>query len=351
MEACAAASFSDPLANAFSSAAALSRAVWPVATSRPNAGAAALNSRLIPSRIVLSEATSPDSAHLPKVAKESRSHDERTGLPITLSGDLRWWRCCSDRKASISPELRSDKRGQLTPSVLCASWIRRPHASISWSYVVNTRGIPREAASASSEWRSQSRLPNAGSKLSRFSREAATSKGLRIGRNANGLTALRSNTSSQNGRRRQILGSLSANSRDDPNSSDRSSDASSRNSSAFGESNQFGLNSSQSFQADPADSSIRSLSLQIASDSQCPASFVGLAGIRVLGRSQPSRFSTRVSADVPERCMPRTRMAVRRLSGAVPRGSARLLGSNCVAWVDCGVTAFFDFDVAMWCSL
>ncbi len=75
-----------------------------------------------------------------------------------------------------------------------------------------------------------------------------------------GLMWHRSSTSTQNGSRRQILGSLRTRNRDEPNSSAIVATASPTNSSALGEPNQLGLNSSQSCHADAADSRIRSLS-------------------------------------------------------------------------------------------
>ena len=64
----------------------------------------------------------------------------------------------------------------------------------------------------------------------------------------------------------------------------------------------------QSFQLDPSPFSIASWASIIARLSQCPRALPSLAPSKVIGRSAPSRFNTRVMADVPLRCMPKIRI-------------------------------------------
>ena len=146
---------------------------------------------------------------------------------------------------------------------------------------------------------------------SRASREAATSSGLRTGRRIRGSAPKACRTPVQKGSSRQMRGSLSTNSRLAPNSFPSSAWAHSRNAPAAGEAPQSGSMGCQSSQEVPAEARISSFSSIIGRDSQKPVSlFSGDACIKVFGRSQPSRLSALVAAEVPPRWGPATSRAI-----------------------------------------
>ena len=145
---------------------------------------------------------------------------------------------------------------------------------------------------------------------SRPSREAATSRGLRTGKTINGSAPKSLTTSIQKDRNRHIRGSFSTNKWLPLYSLSSTLRARSRNSPATGEACQAGSKACQSFQADSADARMSSLRCMMRNDSQNPASLLcALSLIKVLGKSHPSKFSTRVIAEVPLRCMPTTKIA------------------------------------------
>ena len=149
-----------------------------------------------------------------------------------------------------------------------------------------------------------------GSIPSRASKDAATSRGLRMGEMMEGSAPWSLTASIQKGSRRHIRGSFRTKNRLSPYSSSRIVRACSRNLSAMGEAYHCRLKEFQSHQEDPADSSNSSFSKTIFLDSQCPLSLVGLGFSNVAGKSQPRMFNTRASAEVPLRCIPARRIAI-----------------------------------------
>ena len=143
----------------------------------------------------------------------------------------------------------------------------------------------------------------------RASRDAATSRGLRIGDMTHGCAPILLTASIQNLSKRHIRGSFSTNSRLSPNSFKRTACARSRYSSATGETYQFASKALQSLQTDPADARISSFRSVIGWDSQWPVGLSPAGFIRVAGKSHPTRPSKRVNNDVPLRCIPATRTA------------------------------------------
>src|SRR5262249_44126323 len=75
--------------------------------------------------------------------------------------------------------------------------------------------------------------------------------------------------------------------------------------------NQSCLSDLQSSHEEPTAASIALFIATIPLDSQYPASLKVLAAIRSFGKSAPSRFNMRVTAEVPLRCIPSTKIAQR----------------------------------------
>ena len=73
----------------------------------------------------------------------------------------------------------------------------------------------------------------------------------------------------------------------------------------------------QSDQDSPRASNMRSLAFTIALDSQCPVLFPSRALIISRGNAAPARERTRVSALVPDRCIPITRSATDSFLGEI----------------------------------
>ena len=126
-----------------------------------------------------------------------------------------------------------------------------------------------------------------GSIPSRASSDAATSRGLRIGKTIKGSAPKHLTASIQRGRRRQILGSFSTKIGLSPNSLSRTVRAFPRNSLARGDSYQDGSNATQSSHAVPADSRIRSFRSLTAGLSQKPRSLSCAMPLRWFGRAHP----------------------------------------------------------------
>jgi hypothetical protein len=71
-----------------------------------------------------------------------------------------------------------------------------------------------------------------------------------------------------------------------------------------------------SYQTEPADARISSRIALVQADSQNPVSLSDLGRIIRFGRDAPQKLKTRVSADVPLLCIPRTTIARRRKVGS-----------------------------------
>ena len=114
----------------------------------------------------------------------------------------------------------------------------------------------------------------------------------------------------QNGRRRHIRGSFRTKSGLSPNWSSRISWARLRNLPATGEAYHSGLKDLQSHQELSADVRISSFRKTTFLDSQNPVVLSALGFTNAVGKSQPEMFSTRVSNEVPLRCIPATTIAI-----------------------------------------
>src|SRR5690606_16302310 len=124
-------------------------------------------------------------------------------------------------------------------------------------------------------------------------------------------TFIWSSTVRHSGISRHILGSLTRKAGESANS-DSIVDASwSANWPATDESNHAGLNLPQSYQAVPADRSPLSCKVISAVDSQYPLGLSAVGTIRLPGVAIPSDARTPPSAEVPDRCIPRTMTAAR----------------------------------------
>ena len=174
-----------------------------------------------------------------------------------------------------------------------------------------TRWQRRLPASASRTCLSHNRWPIDGSMSSLRLREAATSRGFRIGMTTNGVASQDSMTLIHKSINRQKRGSLTTNRRLGPNSAARTSRASSKYWGWSGDAYQLELMGSQSSQLEPAEARISLFNSNMRCDSQWPRSLPRLSPpIGVLGMSHPTRFSVRLRAEVPLRCMPAMMIAL-----------------------------------------
>ena len=184
--------------------------------------------------------------------------------------------------------------------------------------MMNTRSPPRVSRSAARKWCNQANIDFAGGMPSRRRREAATSSGLRTTITKPALMRIRSSTSHQMGTKRHILGSLTTKSGAPSNSSEIVSSRRAEKPAAASDWDQSLEKPVASSHEDPAASSISSCSWRRTSDSQKPASLFPSSGMppagsmRFFGNAAPRRLSTRETAEVPLRCIPRMMIAVLR---------------------------------------
>src|SRR5690349_5338657 len=126
---------------------------------------------------------------------------------------------------------------------------------------------------------------------SRASNDAATSRGLRIGKTTTGARPKFSDASSHTGNRRQSLGSFNTHSEAEPNSSRSVASARLRKLFAMRVASQSASKGLQSSHPQPAEASICSSSLMTTLDSQTVESVV-------LGKLHPNKLKVRVNTEV-----------------------------------------------------
>ena len=176
---------------------------------------------------------------------------------------------------------------------------------------MNARRNPRLSCSASNTWRNQSNTDLHDGNPSRFSNDAATANGLRNTTKKIGSTCSFPVTDNQNGTSRQARGSFTIQRGAVPNSCRNSSAISSRIAIPMDVTHQPSGIGRKSSQCEPNDARSRSCSSRTSFRSQKPVSLLLAAdGISLVPSCAPSRLKTRVTAEVPLRCMPRTMRAV-----------------------------------------
>ena len=157
--------------------------------------------------------------------------------------------------------------------------------------------------------------------LSRLLSEALTSSGFRNGMTSAASTCRSSKSFNHSGRRRAILGSLTTNNRLSEKSVSITAANLVRACCAYVESSQSS-GSGNGSAGDVPNASSSSLWIRTtAPGSQFPRMLSAEGGKRSLGRSAPSKLMTRVTADVPVRCMPQTMTQTRFDSNCVTNGS------------------------------
>ena len=157
--------------------------------------------------------------------------------------------------------------------------------------------------------------------------EATTASGLRSISTYRVAMFRAARSSVTNGTNRQMRGSLSTSSGEAPYSSSTSAWNPRAASSRSDGGKAAGSSLRQSSQLLSICSSKRSCCATSDAGSQWPRTLLGDAPNKVLGKSAPSRLMTRVMAEVPLRCMPRTSRQMRR--GKAPASPWLGITSRC----------------------
>ena len=207
------------------------------------------------------------------------------------------------------PRCAAVSTGRSIPSRASVAASAPSGSSSSASYDSTARGRPSVADWASSRCSIHSSRDSPTGQSLRATSESATSRGWRSTNSAAACTPIRSSTGHHNGSNRHMRGSFTAHSTLPENSSRSSASSAAAAAAAASVCSQCGGNGRGSFQERPSAASNRSWMATTPACSQNPLGLSGPGCISSLPSSTPHRRKAPVTAEVPLRCMPSTRMA------------------------------------------